>query len=903
MAFLKKLRLSLLLELFLDATLLLLFIGQALTVGCLLIYGYLPLPANWGNQIISTRLPPDLVIKVNEFRLNTRGSIELIGIEARSSGIKQNLFQADSAEVALQWQSLKQLPRPRCIVLSNGTLYIPSVYSPDGYRRPILERIAFRLVPEQNYWTVDRFAALHDNIRLRGTVELPARAAGPHTQSLQKQDIQEWIQSFYNQAAKLSQQKERIGYFLNPTIAFKFSSDHTQAHEIELRVSSPQLQHPEVRAQNVELRGTIQIQGDEIIPLTAPRLTATQLEVPKFEINTTGLSAEFPREELSGILNGQWPNLNLAAQRIQLKDFELDVPTLQIASHNYPELHFSGATRSLNGGIELDGHINVKTQSGQMRARGSVDPLTLVPTEISAKLPTLSYEIPPYLDILLDFDPGFALKQAELKAQILNLSIDKLSFNYIYTHASYQNGRYRIKDLYMRRQQQWLELQFNLDRTNHDYQVSLIGSAVPYEYNALLPHWWSAIFEDFDFSQTEESLGDFIIYGNTQRKAADLYYGHARARKVSYRGVLLDEAELIVRGRGPYCELSELDAHKGDGWARGNVAFTSRMGDGKGPVSIRLDMEAQLELQDAAKLFQGNVSNILTDFETEAMPRTRLTGVIFNQKHPEYTGKSYFDITAKLDAPLSFKRVPLDYLNLDLYGRSEITHLRNIQLGYAGGRGHASIDISTPKDASNTLRYQLTLEGAQQQLALQNLPQLDQLEDSLNATASTTVSKEDNAHVDIELHGTGPIVDPLGHTGFGQFEIRNEKLGTIQLLGPLSKILQNTHFNFTSFNLNRMRGDFHYQHEIVTFDHLRIDGARTQINAPGTLRLKDQALDMHVHVSLFGNFGDPNSNLRKISEFLTKPLPSLLEFELTGTLEKQKLRSLYDPRNLIPLFE
>ena len=91
-----------------------------------------------------------------------------------------------------------------------------------------------------------------------------------------------------------------------------------------------------------------------------------------------------------------------------------------------------------------------------------------------------------------------------------------------------------------------------------------------------------------------------------------------------------------------------------------------------------------------------------------------------------------------------------------------------------------------------------------------------------------------------------------------------------------------------------------YKDDLVTFDPLHIDGDRTQIDTPGTLCLSDQTLNMNVEVKLFGNAGKPDSKLRKIGELITKPIPNLLQFELTGTLKDQKLRSLYDPRNLIP---
>ena len=58
-----------------------------------------------------------------------------------------------------------------------------------------------------------------------------------------------------------------------------------------------------------------------------------------------------------------------------------------------------------------------------------------------------------------------------------------------------------IEDLYLRRQHQWLDLTCSLDTASSDYRFSLIGSAVPQDYNSLLPSWWAAIFENIDFGR------------------------------------------------------------------------------------------------------------------------------------------------------------------------------------------------------------------------------------------------------------------------------------------------------------------------------------------------------------------------------------------------------------------
>jgi len=903
MALIKKLRLGTVLELFFDSVLLLVFIAQAFVAGCLAIYGYLPLPAEWSNQLIAKQVPPGLILRAEDFRLRLDGHIELVGIELRSSNIQQALLHAESAELKFTWPSLTSRPHAQSLVVSGGTLFIPSVYSPDGHQSPLLERAAFRILPQADSLYIERFAALHDTIHLRGSFEVPFHREAAE----QDLNIDALIHKFYTQAAKLSQQKEHIRYFAKPTIAFAATPLDPQTQQIDFHISSGSVTHPEATAERVQLRGQIQLRGDQIEPTTAPRLTADRLELPRYEVLTEGLSAEITPDQLSALLAGDWPQLKLAAERIQLKAFELDAPILRIDPRRYPELTFRGATTSLNGAIDFSGRIDAETWSGQVRAHGSVDLVDLVPDSLSEKLPNIAFDTPPYYDLNLVFDAGFTLNRADIRAQVDQLKVDTLTFDRIDAHASYQDGLLFVKDLYLRRQQQWLDLQFSFDTASQDYRASLIGSAVPYEYNSLLPRWWGAIFEDFDFSQTEDSLGNFIIYGNTKNRSADLYFGHAQARNVSYRGVAIDSGQLILRGRGRYCELHAIDAYSGEGWARGNIAFASKRDEVKGPASIRIDMEAKLTLEDAAKLFQGKVTEIIADFETDTLPITQLEGVIFNSAYPQYAGKTYFDLSASCPAPLNFRGLPLDHLSFDLYGRSDITYLRKVTLGYAGGQATASIDILTPKDAASSLRYTFALKDADQQQALAQLPQLGELEKSLEPRAKAVdkgerAAESVAARVDIELHGTGPTEDPFQHAGYGRFEIRNDQLGTIQLLGPLSEMLQSTQFSFTSLNLNKMSGDFTYQNEDVTFEPLHIDGSLTQIKAPGTLDLKDQSLDMRVSVSLFGNVGDPESNFRKIGDLINKPIANLLQFELTGTLKDQKLRSFYDPRNFIPRF-
>ena len=195
------------------------------------------------------------------------------------------------------------------------------------------------------------------------------------------------------------------------------------------------------------------------------------------------------------------------------------------------------------------------------------------------------------------------------------------------------------------------------------------------------------------------------------------------------------------------------------------------------------------------------------------------------------------------------------------------------------------------------MRFKFSLQNAKLEKAVASLSRFR----GDGKEAGPSEAGTDQGRLDLRLHAQGPVDDPLEMNGVGDFQIEDDDLYAIQLFGPLSKLLQNTRLGFTSFGLNEMEADFTLADGSVHFRQLDINGPRTRIEAPGILQLDDFSLVMRVSVYLFGNAGNPDSRIRRIGEFITRPIPNLLEFELTGTPEAQQWRSLYDPRKFIPL--
>lgn len=889
-----KSRIATILELFLDALLLLCFIIQAFILGCILAYGHLPLPRDWLSQKITESLPEGISVQADSYALLLDGSVRIENFELGLKGIEHPVFMAETAHTEFESRSdAGKLFSLSEIVISEGTLAMPAVYSPTGKNSSLLDHIALRLLPTGDGFEIDSFAALHDEIRLRGNFQW----TGTEKRS-EPADPREIAKAFYNQVGNLLKEKHRIEGFQSPTLLFEVSAGQDRPLEILGRVSSRSFKSPRIEASNLTLDASLALSDQTLVTNSSVLFEADQFTLPAYDINASYISARIEQKEWQALLKGEWPDMDLVADQLNVAGIRMDSPRISINPKAFPHVSFIGLTSGLDGVVEFEGSLNASSRAAQISASGSIDLVALAPDNLIERLPALQFEETPYYNLNLEFDEGFALNRADLRGRVDALKVENLLFDHIRFRGSYTNGIYSINPLYMRRDWQWLDLSFDLDSKTKDYALTLYGFAKPYDYNPILPKWWGRIFQAFDFEQVESGLGDFVIYGNTGGKAADFFFGHARAENVAYRGVRVDEGDLIVRGRGPYAEVHRLNARSGEGYARGNIHFASRLDNVRGPMSVRLDLDTKLPLSEAEKLFDEDIAKILADFETDALPLTTLKGAIFNKAYPEFNGLSYIDITANCPSPLSYKKLPLDYLGFDLYGRPEITYLRDVQLGYAGGEAGAEVDILTGTESPAEARFRISLEDADQSRAIGTLTALK--EGKSAEQIQEVESSEDR--IDFRLHGRGPVNEPLKMNGSGSLKIDNEELYAIQLFGPLSRLLQNTRLGFTSFALNQMDANFTISDGTVDFQQLQINGPRTKIEAPGSMSLSDFSLAMRVSVYLFGNAGNRDSNLRKISDLISKPIPNLLEFELSGTPDNQQWRSLYDPRKLIPLF-
>ncbi|WP_269525787.1 AsmA-like C-terminal region-containing protein [Coraliomargarita parva] len=899
----RKLKWAGLLELLFDSGLLVLFVAQAFIAGCLLTYGYIPLPKEKLNREVSGKLPPGLRVEADSYRLNMSGKIELAGLKILSEDSSLPLFESDGivVDIALgEGHMLK--PELVDISIANGTLYLPAVYSPDGKRITALERISMRISRSDTNYVIENIAAMHENVRLRGSIEWPSDRIPQKAVTGPGQPKGHALRSFYKFIARAALAKDQLDFLTRPTVAFQLRPGEDGAVQALVNVSSRKLEHARTVGEDLRIRTELSISEDNILSQTQIKVFARTLQLPDYQTEIHGLTAYLRQEAWESFRQGLIPEFSLAAEDLVAYGIPIESPVVSVDLKAFPLVKLEGTTRGLKGAAKVRADINLLEQSGTIQADGSLDLLPLLPDKIRTALPSIRIDRKPDYQLRVNLASGWSLERAQLKARVNAIRVAELAFDYIGAELSLEDGQIQLDHTYLRRGRQWLDLGVGFNLDSKDYGISLVGFGNPKDYSPILPRWWKAIFRDFEFSRQSAGIGDFIIYGNGQNKVADLYYGSAVASSVTFRDVLLEEGSLVVRGRGRYAEVHDLDVRNKGGWIKGDVTFTSRADAIRAPVSVRLDLDAKIALEDAAKLFGGNISGLIREFESETSPRATLNAAIFNTSaYPAYAGRSYFDLAVSSPQPIRFKDVPFDRLALDVHGRDDMVHLRNVEFGYADGNGTAEADILLADKAKPELRFVFNLEDADETQAIRDLPQLKGVESSLDTMKGENIDRNqrEKTRLNLDLHARGPLDDLYQYDGFGSFTIQGDRIGNIDLLGPLSRALNKVHLSFTSFTLDRMAGDFRLRNNRIRFNPLLVTGPRTRVEGKGTVLLPKQELDMELSVSLFSNFGRPDTTIGKISDRLN-PLPTLLKFELTGTIQDQQLRSVYDPRNLIP---
>lgn len=891
---LRRSKRSLLLELSGDCLLLLFWIPQFLLLCCLLIYGHVPIPAEWLNTKLRERPIGDIVFQAKQYKLKLNGSFEVVGLQVYDEDIEKPIIEAESALARYDVSLGDGFIKVDELVIGEGTLHMPAVYAPDGTRTVLLDRIAVDLKLQNDELEIRSVCARHEDISIRGafTMPLDAFSSDAPASDAVKTEVDP-LRGFYNAVARGLEIRQKYHFFTEPTLSFDVQASSLEDFSIRAILSSPALQYETNRLENISVALAARYAAGKL-SFSAPTVIETELlKVPDYDILASDVSCQITQDDWDEILALEWPSIELSAQRLDTHDVQVDAPFFQLWKDAPSVVGFKGSAEGLKGFVNFEGAFDVLDRDGWIDVDGNLDLYDVVPEATKEHLPEMVFEEPPHYNVDLSFAPGPRLERAYFDVSIPNVSVDGIQFDHILGRGKYVDDVAEISNLVVYREQQEAHARMRHNRTTGDFDIVAKGKFNPQDYNSLLPSWWANIFEDFTITDESDVKGDFLIQSNLKENRVKYFYGSVDIENILYSKVPIKTGHVIARGTGRYIEVHIIHAQGSEGKLDGAIGFAVLPDDKPSPVSLHLDVQLQLS-QEATKNLLGEVTydRIVGDFSFESIPFATVEGVSFYDDYPEFAGKSHYRFSINSQGPVIYDSIPLGQLSAVGYADDSITQLRHVNFGYAKGQGSAELDIFDYDDRSNIINLRAEIRDADEELAIANLPALEDLEDDLKN--NDTAPEEGNGRLSATVRAMGPIEDPYEAEGFGNFTIQDREIGTIRMLGPLSRVV-----GFTAFELDTLTGAFVLRERKAFFPDLRVDGPRTQINASGSMTLEEQELDMRVAVRLFGNSTTERNPINRITSIIN-PLAMLLRFNVTGTLDAQKIRSTYDPRNLLP---
>ena len=522
-----------------------------------------------------------------------------------------------------------------------------------------------------------------------------------------------------------------------------------------------------------------------------------------------------------------------------------------------------------------------------------------VPNKFS-QVQDILFHNPPILDFSLDYSPhNAAPHNVQAKIEVQDFHIEGLALDHLEGTFSWQqyNREIELHNASLRRGQDWIQFEGKTHLANKNYRLSVEASAIPTDYNPIMPTWWNKIFRDIEFLAKPKCYSNFEIVGRYGQQVADFFYGSVHAENLTYRGVPIDRGHLHLRGRQHYTEINELAIEHGDHYAHGSIQIAGLPDPIKVPLFWSIDIDSSYPLVEYQNLVSPQIAKHIQAFKAPQAPAISLQGKFFHKHYPQYRPYMHFQMNAASKAPIQYQDVHFDDLQFKLAGNSEKLSIYALQADIANGQASGQVDIHWNDNSAPSI----LIKAGIQQADTKKLLNMFQHEERASL-ASLTPIEESPSKINLEAHLKGLTGNRFEFAGYGSAAIFDKELSRIKLLGPLSSLLQNTPLNFTSLKFKTLDCDFVLDNSALNFEKITIGGHSSQIELKGSYDLQVDTIDMHATLRPLINYADKINPVTQLNKWIQLPFSPFLKYKLDGSLQDPRWRSILDPRVLLPIF-
>jgi hypothetical protein len=540
-------------------------------------------------------------------------------------------------------------------------------------------------------------------------------------------------------------------------------------------------------------------------------------------------------------------------------------------------------------------------RSGHASASGPLTPALLegIRPLLPAKArPVLTLTDPVNLSLDADFAPGGDPQRVLARASAGRAVAHHVRFDRASATLRYEPAArlFRADDLVLVQHDSRADGSYEMDTATLAFRFLLAGRLRPAGIDGWFGPWWPGFWNSFTFGSAPPTA-DVDIRGVWRAPLLTTIFVGASGADLRLRDLPLDTLDTRIQvNAGGSIDALGLRATRGTHSATGGFA---RILD---PLSrewsrLAFDIRSDFPVEDLPRLFPAEGPAIVAPFALTAPPRIHIVGEAHGPASPT-PGHQRYTLELSTPAPLRYQGFPLDSLSTRLIRDDTEIRLENLRAGFASGMATGIAVISGPPD-QRWLAYDVSLADARLDLALLRWRDFRATRPDYQAPppdAPADTRKLPGGALTLSLAATGPLADPLAHSGAGTATITGADLAQIRLLGLFSRLLADLGIGLGTLQLTDADARFTLENDRLRFASLALTGPSALVEADGIYHLPRGTLDFTARVR---PLEQRTGILSSTVGWMLSPLSNALLVRLEGTLDQPDWTFSYGPTRLL----
>lgn len=742
------------------------------------------------------------------------------------------------------------------LVLRQGKFVLPVLYSNDPPTVLVIDHLQTELRFETNgVWALDNFSANFAGAHfvLRG--QLANASAITNLQFFHRKHVVS--ARAQEQWKKIADDISQIHFDNMSQVGLSVSGDASDVHSLVAvwTVNAPTASTPWGSARNVEIVAR---------SVAADKTTNTAPDVPR-EINWKIRVSQLQCDKLNADFiscDGFWhsPNVEITNLYVRLGRGDLraaarlNLDTRELSFTNYSCFDPNAIATLLTS--KTDARLGQFTfgQPPALHARGS-----LVLPDWTNRAPDWQHEIQPTVQLAGQLD-------------LTNAAINGFPTEQVYARFAYSNEVWNLPEAIICRPEGNLDLAGTENDATKQYQWHIRGALSPNFLQPFLNEKAARQFTNFVFN--DPVYLDTQIGGRLYDYDSIHASGHAALTNFSLRGESVDSVETDFQYANrigvffhPHLQAG-LQTMGADGvrldWPADRIYFTNGLGTA----------DPQMVVNAIGPI----PAQVLRPYHFLGLPTARVTGYA-----PLRDGTNAdLDFLIIGTAPLSWYKLKTPAITGEVQWVGNSLMLTNIAATVYGGSGTAWAHFDFPLHSGAYFSFTINLTNV-------NVHDV--------ATDLTTPTN----HYEGRL--SGHFIDTSGFSqdwrtcnGYGDADLRDGQIWDVPVFGILSPFLNAVSPGMGNLRATEANTQFIMNNGVVAMNKLEIKTSKMNLDYDGTVDLKGN-LNAHVTAQLFRDV----PGIGAVAAFLTSPVTKILEYRVSGTLQKPVYKPVYIPKFLMDM--